>query len=76
MRSEGLGFFPTSGRNVRVWTRALLANSQSGYRFALLASSFPVLQIFLFELGCGRAYNAVKRRGVHRNVAYLSGDGN
>jgi hypothetical protein len=37
MRSEGLGFFPTSGRNVRVLTRALLANLQSGYRFALLA---------------------------------------
>jgi len=53
-----------------------VGKQQSGYRFALLASPFSVLQIFLFEHGCGRAYNAVKRRGVHRNVAYLSGDGN
>ena len=40
MRSEGLGFFPTSGRNACVLTRALLANLQSGYRFALLAGLY------------------------------------
>jgi len=37
-RSEGLGTFPTSGRNVRVSARAFLANLQSGARFALLAT--------------------------------------
>ena len=73
---RGLGQRPNKHETGGLRVNGIRLFSQSGYRFALLASPFSVLQIFLFEHGCGRAYNAVKRRGVHRNVAYLSGDGN